>query len=61
LADIPHQLPGYAPQNFSQVCIFYFCTEKRVFIDYQWVCGKFCFSLLLKTAQKLRTSAQGEK
>ena len=37
--------------------IFFFFTILGIFIDYQWLCGKFCFPLLPKTAQKLRTSS----
>jgi len=38
--------------------IFYFCAVQGVFIDYQWVCGKFCFPLLPKTcALLLKTCA----
>jgi hypothetical protein len=47
--------PLYTASQLAQ--IFLFCAVWGIFIDYQWACGKFCFSLLPKTAQKLLTSS----
>ena len=42
----------------SKWAIFSSAQIWAVFIDYQQVCGKFCFPPLPKTAQKLRTTSQ---